>query len=85
MVCGTLAHKSKRAAQTGRSFSMCLTSGCIRTRRGGRRFAEARFRVRETPDWKKHASELETEMLKRGMYFEVIDWSEDQAPLPFDG
>jgi hypothetical protein len=46
---------------------------------------QARFRVRETPDWKKHASELETEMLKRGMYFEVIDWSEDQAPLPFDG
>jgi hypothetical protein len=45
---------------------------------------QARFRVRETPDWKKHASELETEMLKRGMYFEVIDWSEDQAPLPFD-
>jgi hypothetical protein len=45
--------------------------------------AEARFRVRETPDWKKHASELETEMLKRGMFFEVIDWSEDQARLPF--
>jgi hypothetical protein len=45
--------------------------------------AEARFRVRETPDWKKHASELETEMLKRGMFFEVIDWSEDQASLPF--
>jgi hypothetical protein len=46
---------------------------------------QPRFRVRETPDWKKHASELETEMLKRGMYFEVIDWSEDQAPLPFEG
>jgi hypothetical protein len=23
-------------------------------------------------------------MLKRGMFFEVIDWSEDQAPLPFN-
>ena len=46
---------------------------------------QARFRVRETPDWKKHASELETKMLKRGMYFEVIDWSEDQARLPFEG
>src|ERR1700730_5560218 len=35
MVCGILAHKGKkRAAQTGRSFSMCLTFGCIRTRRG---------------------------------------------------
>jgi hypothetical protein len=43
-----------------------------------------RFRVRETPDWKLHAAELETEMLKRGMMFEVIDWSEDQARLPFE-
>ena len=39
-----------------------------------------RFRVRETPDWKKHAADLESEMLKRGMRFEVIDWSEDQSP-----
>jgi len=38
------------------------------------------FRVRETPDWKKHAADLESEMLKRGMRFEVIDWSEDQPP-----
>jgi hypothetical protein len=37
-----------------------------------------RFRVRETPDWKNHAADLESEMLKRGMRFEVIDWSEDQ-------
>jgi len=43
---------------------------------------EPRFRVRETPDWKKHAADLETEMLKRGMTFEVIDWSEDQGALP---
>lgn len=45
---------------------------------------EARFKVRETPEWKKHAADLEAEMLKRGMFFEVIDWSEDQATLPFD-
>jgi hypothetical protein len=45
---------------------------------------ETRFRVRETPEWIKHASEIESEMLKRGMFFEVIDWSEDQATLPFD-
>jgi hypothetical protein len=45
---------------------------------------ETRFRVRETPDWKKHAADLEAEMLKRGMIFEVIDWSEDQATLPFE-
>ena len=41
-----------------------------------------RFRVRETPDWKKHAADLESEMLKRGMRFEVIDWSEDQPRGP---
>jgi hypothetical protein len=45
---------------------------------------ERRFRIRETPDWRKHAADLEAEMLKRGMFFEVIDWSEDQATLPFD-
>jgi hypothetical protein len=48
-----------------------------------RQGAEIRFRVRETPEWKLHAADLETEMLKRGMVFEVIDWSEDQARLPF--
>jgi hypothetical protein len=42
------------------------------------------FRVRETSEWKKHAADLEQEMLKRGMFFDVIDWSEDQAQLPFD-
>jgi hypothetical protein len=42
-----------------------------------------RFRVRETPNWKEHAANLEVEMLRRGMSFEIIDWSEDQARLPF--
>src|SRR3984957_16912881 len=42
---------------------------------------EPRFRVRETPDWKLHGAELETEMLNRGMFFDVIDWSEDQTVL----
>jgi hypothetical protein len=37
-----------------------------------------------TPEWKQHAGELESEMLKRGMFFDVIDWSEDQVSLPFD-
>jgi hypothetical protein len=45
---------------------------------------EPRFRVRETPDWKLHAAELETEMLNRGMFFDVIDWSEDQTVLPLE-
>ena len=44
----------------------------------------SRFRVRATPDWKQHAADLEAEMLKRGMHFDVIDWSEDQATLPFE-
>jgi hypothetical protein len=43
---------------------------------------EPRFRVRETPEWKKHAAALETEMLKRGELFEVIDWHEGQGELP---
>ena len=45
---------------------------------------ETRFRVRETPEWKKHAAALEAEMLKREMSFEVIDWSEDRATLPME-
>ena len=36
---------------------------------------EAKFRIRETPDWKEPAAALEAEMLRRGMFFEVIDWS----------
>ena len=46
--------------------------------------SEPRFRVRETPDWKKHAANLEAEMLKRGMMFEVIEWHEGQKKLPFE-
>ena len=45
---------------------------------------ETKFRVRETPDWKQHAARLETEMLRRGMLFETIDWSKDQTTLPFE-
>ena len=44
---------------------------------------DPKFKVRETPDWKKHAANLEAEMLKRGMIFEVIDWDEGQEKLPF--
>jgi hypothetical protein len=29
-----------------------------------------------TPDWRKHAADLEAEMLRRGMIFDEIDWSE---------
>jgi len=41
-----------------------------------------RFRVRETLDWKEHAGSLEAEMLRRGMQFNLFDWSEDQGRLP---
>jgi hypothetical protein len=57
-----------------------LAADDVLKRQGG----ESRFRVRETSDWEKHAADLEAEMLKRGMFFEVIDWSEDQAQLPFE-
>jgi hypothetical protein len=42
------------------------------------------FRVRETSDWKKHAADLEAEMLRRGMLFEAIEWHEGQTKLPFE-
>jgi hypothetical protein len=45
---------------------------------------EPRFKVRDTPDWKRHAAALEAEMLKRGMMFSVIDWHEGQGRLPFE-
>ena len=41
-----------------------------------------RFGVRQTSDWKKRAADLEQEMLKRGMLFEVIDWDGGLAKLP---
>jgi hypothetical protein len=37
---------------------------------------EGRFRVRKTPAWKLHAADLEAEMLRRGISFEVIEWYE---------
>ena len=48
-------------------------------RQGG----DPKFKVRDTPDWKKHAADPEAEMLRRGMIFEVIDWHEGQEKLPF--
>lgn len=44
---------------------------------------DPRFRVRDTPDWKKHAADIEAEMLRRGMPFSVIEWHEGQEKLPF--
>ncbi|SIO31215.1 hypothetical protein SAMN05443247_03826 [Bradyrhizobium erythrophlei] len=37
-----------------------------------------------TPAWKKHAADLEAEMLKRGMLFGVIEWHDGQEKLPFE-
>jgi hypothetical protein len=47
-------------------------------RQGG----EPKFKVRDTPEWRKHAADLESEMLRRGMMFEIIDWAEGEGPLP---
>ncbi len=41
-----------------------------------------RFRIRETPAWRKHAADVEVEMIRRGMLFEMIDWTDDQDELP---
>ena len=35
------------------------------------------FRVRDTHEWKLHAADLEAEMLKRRMTFDLIDWSQE--------
>ena len=35
------------------------------------------FRVRDTHEWKLHAADLEAEMLRRGMTFDLIDWSQE--------
>jgi hypothetical protein len=47
--------------------------------------AECKFRVRQTPGWKVHAASLEAEMLKRRMFFELIDWLQDQKMWLFEG
>lgn len=62
------------------SARMALEADMALTRRG----AEPRFRVRETAEWRTHASDLETEMLKRGMFFEIIDWTEARNTHPFE-
>ena len=48
---------------------------------------EGRFRVRKTPAWKLHAADLEAEMVRRGITFEVIEWYEadrsvEEMPAP---
>ncbi len=53
-------------------------------RRGRKTGDELRFRVRGTPDWKEHAANLEAEMLKRGMFYNLIDSFEGQGKLPLD-
>ena len=40
---------------------------------------EPKFRVRGTIEWKRHADNLETEMLRRGLHVDVIDWADRQG------
>jgi hypothetical protein len=49
-------------------------------RQGG----EPKFKVRDTSDWKKHAADLEAEMLNRGMLFSVIEWHQGQEKMLFN-
>jgi hypothetical protein len=42
---------------------------------------EGKFRVRKTPAWKLHAADLEAEMARRGITFEVIEWYEAYRPV----
>jgi hypothetical protein len=49
-------------------------------RQGG----EPKFKVRDTSDWKKHAADLEAEMLNRGMIFSVIEWHQGQEKMLFN-
>ncbi|WP_338690167.1 hypothetical protein V5279_28275 [Bradyrhizobium sp. 26S5] len=43
---------------------------------------DAKFRVRSTAEWKLHASNLETEILRRGLRIDIIDWTNGQGELP---
>jgi hypothetical protein len=62
-------------AFTNDSLAMMYESirGALATMRQ-RVLVSPRFRARKTPEWKRHAGELESEMFKRGMFFDVIDW-----------
>jgi hypothetical protein len=44
---------------------------------------EPRFRVRDSGAWMTHVADLEAEMAKRGMIFELIAW-DAQLTLPSD-
>jgi hypothetical protein len=39
-----------------------------------KRGQEPPFKVRDTAAWMAHVAELEAEMIKRGMVFEIIAW-----------
>jgi hypothetical protein len=43
----------------------------------------AGFAIRETAEWKKHAADLEMEMIKRGMIFEVKIGPKVRQSFPF--
>ncbi|MHC1946208.1 hypothetical protein IF803_17645 [Bradyrhizobium sp. UFLA06-06] len=42
---------------------------------------EPKFRVRSTAEWKRHASNLEAEILKRGLQIDIIDWTKGRDEL----
>ena len=42
------------------------------------------FAFERHPIGKKHAADLEAEMISRGMTFDLIDWDDGQSELPFE-
>jgi hypothetical protein len=76
---GHRAESKERGAWVSRSQRLPGRKGSNGMDRRGLRSAPY-----HTSEWKKHAADLEAEMLKRGMMFDVIDWSEDQGSLPFE-
>jgi hypothetical protein len=43
-----------------------------------------RCKIRETPDWRRHAADLEMKMIRRGVSVDAIDWSDGQAELAWE-
>ena len=46
---------------------------------------EPRFKVRDTSAWMTHVADLEAEMIKRGMIFELIAWDRAIDEIPSNG
>jgi len=80
--CGASSSASLLRRQRHRSVQRAVRGALAADDAAERQGSEPTFKVRDTPELKKHAAALEFEMLRRGMLFEVIDWAEGQGSLP---